>query len=73
MMSCGYCCGSGQVANSQRDAYGPRPDYPTMRTCEYCGGSGRCDDGDKLLPQNRSAVYQADDDDRRRAGLPSWA
>ncbi len=73
MDTCGYCNGSGRVLNRRADAYGPRPDYPTHQTCEYCGGSGCCDGGGNLLPQNAGAVYQADDEDRRRAGQPSWA
>lgn len=71
MTTCGYCGGTGAVANHQADAYGPRPDYPATRTCEYCGGSGACEGGDRLLAQG--PVYQADDEDRRRAGSPPWA
>jgi hypothetical protein len=71
MNTCGFCGGSGIVANRQADRYGPRPDYPAQRVCEYCGGSGQWEDGDKLLLQG--PVYQATDEDRQRAGLPPWA
>jgi DnaJ-class molecular chaperone len=71
LTTCGFCGGRGRVANHQADRYGPRPDYPAERPCEYCGGTGTCEDGHKLAPQGR--VYQADDEDRRMAGLPPWA
>jgi hypothetical protein len=71
MNTCGFCGGRGRVYNHQADAYGPRPDYPTERACEYCGGTGTCEGGNMLLPQG--PVYQADDEDRRRTGLPPWA
>ena len=70
---CGYCSGTGVVMNHQADRYGPRPDYPETRTCEYCGGDGTCNDGSKLAAQDRSKAYQADDEDRRMAGQPPWA
>ena len=73
MTTCGYCGGSGRVLNRQADIYGPRPDYPAERACDYCGGSGACAGGERLLAQERGRVYQADDDDRGRAGLPAWA
>lgn len=73
MQTCGYCGGTGRVLNPQRDAYGPRPDYPAEAACNYCSGSGQVEDGDKLIRQERDKVYQADDEDRRRAGLPAWA
>lgn len=71
--TCGFCNGTGRVANRQADRYGPRPDYPMTCSCPYCGGVGACEDGDKLLPQDAARVYRADDEDRRRAGLPPWA
>lgn len=47
---CGYC-GSGRVDGRKYDCDGRhRPDWPDRVTCEYCGGSGTCDDGGKLLP-----------------------
>lgn len=39
--------------------------------CEYCGGSGTCEGGDKLLAQG--PVYQCDDEDRPLSGSPPWA
>lgn len=71
MHHCGFCNGSGIVANHQADKYGPRPDYPATRTCEYCNGSGQCADGNKLLPQGH--VYRATAEDQQRAGAPPWA
>lgn len=71
MATCGFCGGSGRVANRQADAYGPRPDYPADCKCEYCDGTGQCEDGDRLLTQG--PVCQATEEDRRRAGLPPWA
>ncbi len=70
MQTCGYCGGNGHVSNAQRDRYGPRPDYPSRRACEYCDGSGQCEDGAKLLPAGEA--YQATDEDRERAGIAPW-
>lgn len=54
METCGFCNGTGTVRNRQADRYGPRPDFPETRTCEYCDGTGQCDEGDKLAPQERT-------------------
>lgn len=70
MAPCGFCRGRGRVLNHQADRYGPRPDYPSERPCDYCGGSGQCEDGDQLAPQGK--VYQCDDEDRARSGLAPW-
>ena len=71
MTTCGFCGGGGRVPAAQRDACGPRPDYPAERACEYCGGAGVCEGGDKLLAAG--PAYRCDDEDRARAGLPPWA
>lgn len=71
MSTCKYCGGTGRVLNRQADPYGPRPDLPADRWCEYCHGSGQTEGGDRLLPQG--PTYQADDEDRERAGCPAWA
>lgn len=70
MTLCGHCNGRGRVLNHQADRYGPRPDYPAERWCEYCHGEGVCEEGDLLIPQGK--VYQCDDEDRRRAGTAPW-
>jgi hypothetical protein len=49
---CGYCRGTGRVPGPQRDAYGPRPDYPAVVRCEYCDGLGSVRDGNKLFPKD---------------------
>lgn len=48
---CGYCRGSGRVPGRKYDSEGRhRPEWPDQVTCEYCNGSGKCEDGRKLLP-----------------------
>ena len=54
---CGYCNGTGHVPARQYDRDGRhRPEWPERRTCEYCGGSGECEDGNKLLPARKPAI-----------------
>ncbi len=72
-MTCGYCGGSGRVANHQADRYGPRPDYPAERPCEYCNGSGQCERGDILLPQAKPSIDEQDDAARNAHLLASGA
>jgi len=51
MEPCGFCGGTGKVPGRSHDNHGAyRPDWPETIRCEYCGGSGQCDDGNKLLP-----------------------
>jgi hypothetical protein len=51
---CGYCCGSGRVPGRKYDNEGRyRPEWPDAIRCEYCGGSGRCEEGSKLLPAKK--------------------
>lgn len=57
--TCGFCRGSGRVPGRKHDAYGPRPDYPELVACEYCGGAGQCRDGSRLLPARLAAAPQA--------------
>lgn len=45
---CGYCCGRGTVPGPTHDGYGYELE-PRDLVCEYCGGSGVCVDGGKLL------------------------
>jgi len=47
--SCGYCLGAGNVMSSAYDAEG-RQREPYVIVCKYCNGSGKCEDGMKLLP-----------------------
>lgn len=52
--TCGFCRGSGLVPNRTHDREGRRrTDWPEQVRCEYCGGSGRCEEGHKLLPARR--------------------
>lgn len=54
---CGFCGGSGRVPGPKYDREGRhRPDWPDRVTCEYCGGSGECEEGGKLLPARRSTA-----------------
>lgn len=52
---CGFCRGRGQVPGPKHDAYGPRPDYPDLVSCDYCAGTGRVADGERLLPARLAA------------------
>lgn len=48
---CGYCSGRGWVYGRRHDNHGyQRHESPPQVSCEYCGGSGACDHGQKLLP-----------------------
>lgn len=57
MEPCGFCGGTGTVRNHQGDRYGPRPDYPETATCAYCDGTGQCEEGGKLSPQEKTERY----------------
>jgi hypothetical protein len=51
---CGFCGGLGWVLGRRYDSEGRRRyDWPDRIVCEYCGGSGECEDGSKLLPARR--------------------
>jgi hypothetical protein len=48
---CGYCNGSGRVPGRKYDRLGQhRPEWPDTVTCEYCYGTGWCEEGEKLVP-----------------------
>jgi hypothetical protein len=46
--TCGYCCGTGQYPAPSHDRFGYEIE-PHMIHCEYCGGTGCCEQGSKLL------------------------
>jgi DnaJ-class molecular chaperone len=49
--TCGYCRGSGKVPGRKYDKEGRhRPEWPDQVSCEYCFGTGQCEEGTKLLP-----------------------
>lgn len=47
---CGACNGFGLVQGPTHDRYGYERE-PRLHACEYCGGSGRCEGGDRLVPE----------------------
>jgi hypothetical protein len=54
---CGYCMGAGRVPMPLYDREGRRrTDWPETRCCEYCYGTGQCEEGHKLLPASRPKV-----------------
>lgn len=69
--TCGFCSGRGYVLANAYDQEGrARSEDERPTTCEYCGGSGQCEDGGKLLPTRESPP--ADPRDVARRGLPHW-
>lgn len=66
--TCGYCGGRGFILGSMYDADGcQRFHEPPHLVCEYCGGFGQCESGDKLL-----AAREPKTDDPS-SGNPCWA
>lgn len=52
--TCGFCQGRGVVPGPTHDREGRhRPEWPPAIPCEYCNGSGTCEEGSKLLPARR--------------------
>jgi hypothetical protein len=69
---CGFCGGRGTVLRNSYDREGrARSEDERRAACEYCGGTGACEDGHKLLPARESPP--ADPADLKRVGLPPWA
>jgi hypothetical protein len=61
---CGFCGGNGRVPGCHFDRDGRfRPEWPDTIVCEYCGGSGQCEEGSKLL----SARPTCSDEELRQA------
>jgi hypothetical protein len=66
---CGYCGGRGFVLGSMFDRWGYQCHIePPQMTCEYCGGSGQCEDGARLLP-----AREPENEQHPSAGWPRWA
>lgn len=58
--TCGYCEGSGLVNGPAYDREGRfRTDWPRRIACEYCGGSGMCEEGSKIVPCGRPPFAEA--------------
>lgn len=71
MQTCGFCNGRGIVLRNSYDMEGrARSEDERPMTCEYCGGSGVCEDGHNLLPAVESPP--ADPADVARRGIPPW-
>ncbi len=65
--TCGFCSGRGTVPGPTNDRHGyPLPEHDLC--CEYCGGTGCCEDGGQLL-----AAVPRPQPERPNAGLPPWA
>lgn len=69
METCGFCSGRGWYFGRMYDNLGYRShDTPPRVWCEYCGSSGRCPEGDKLLPAAEPKVEEP----RPNEGNPPW-
>ena len=65
---CGFCSGRGWHFGRTHDSYGyQRHDSPPRVTCEYCGGTGRTEGGNLLLP-----AIEPDPPPDPNAGNPAW-
>jgi len=69
---CGYCSGTGRVPTRPYDHEG-RAQEVRQRACEYCDGSGECEDGDKLLGHAIPEPGPGHAADLRMRGCPAWA
>lgn len=61
--TCGFCGGRGLVPTPSCDSHGWPNTGPRERVCEYCGGEGAVDDGNKLEtcrvpPRSEPTPYQ---------------
>lgn len=67
MDTCGYCGGRGWILGSMYGRDGRKDhDEPPRIVCEYCGGAGYCEEGEKLLPAMPPRKEAAS------TGLPTW-
>lgn len=48
MQPCGFCRGRGLAPAPTCDRHGWPQSGPAERVCEYCGGDGEIEEGDKL-------------------------
>ena len=72
METCGFCGGSGRVLSRAYDRFGAAVEQ-RMVACEYCDGSGCCEDGDKLMAGGHARAGTEHAADLAWGGSPTWA